>query len=97
MADTKKVTPQMSASALKKLAKEMGFELSKVQKTVDKVQPKKPRGMRGGGAAKKMMRGGAAKKMMRGGAATAKKKPSMMRGGGMAKAKKMMRGGKVKK
>ena len=97
MAATKKVTPQMSASALKKLAKEMGFELSKVQKTVDKVQPKKPRGMRGGGAAKKMMRGGAAKKMMRGGAATAKKKPSMMRGGGMAKAKKMMRGGKVKK
>jgi hypothetical protein len=97
MADTKKVTPQMSASALKKLAKEMGFELSKVQKTVDRVQPKKPRGMRGGGAAKKMMRGGAAKKMMRGGAATAKKKPSMMRGGGMAKAKKMMRGGKVKK
>ena len=97
MADTKKVTPQMSAAALKKLAKEMGFELSKVQKTVDKVQPKKPRGMRGGGAAKKMMRGGAAKKMMRGGAATAKKKPSMMRGGGMAKAKKMMRGGKVKK
>ncbi len=97
MADTKKVTPQMSASALKKLAKEMGFELNKVQKTVDKVQPKKPRGMRGGGAAKKMMRGGAAKKMMRGGAATAKKKPSMMRGGGMAKAKKMMRGGKVKK
>ena len=89
MADTKKVTPQMSAAALKKLAKEMGFDITK-------VQPKKPRGMRRGGAAKKMMRGGAAKKMMRGGMAT-KKKPSMMRGGGMAKAKKMMRGGKVKK
>ena len=53
MADTKKVTPQMSASALA-LAKEMGFELNKVQKTVDKVQPKKPRGMRGGGAVKMM-------------------------------------------
>ena len=78
MADTKKVTPQMSAAALKKLAKEMGFDITKVK-------------------SKGMMRGGAAKKMMRGGAATAKKKPSMMRGGGMAKAKKMMRGGKVKK
>ena len=62
MADTKKVTPQMSASALKKLAKEMGFELSKVQKTVDRVTPKKPRGMMRGGAAKKMMRGGKVKK-----------------------------------
>ena len=78
MADTKKVTPQMSAAALKKLAKQMGFDITKVK-------------------SKGMMRGGAAKKMMRGGAATAKKKPSMMRGGGMAKAKKMMRGGKVKK
>jgi hypothetical protein len=74
----KPVTPQMSAAALKKLAKEMGFDITKVK-------------------SKGMMRGGAAKKMMRGGAATAKKKPSMMRGGGMAKAKKMMRGGKVKK
>ena len=78
MADTKKVTPQMSAAALKKLAKQMGFDITKVK-------------------SKGMMRGGAAKKMMRGGAATAKKKPSMMRGGGMAKATKMMRGGKVKK
>lgn len=81
MANNKKikpVTPQMSAAALKKLAKEMGFDITKVK-------------------SKGMMRGGAAKKMMRGGAATAKKKPSMMRGGGMAKAKKMMRGGKVKK
>ena len=81
MADTKKatpVTPQMSAAALKKLAREMGFDITKVK-------------------GKGMMRGGAAKKMMRGGAATAKKKPSKMRGGGMAKAKKMMRGGKVKK
>ena len=81
MANDKKikpVTPQMSAAALKKLAKEMGFDITKVK-------------------SKGMMRGGAAKKMMRGGAATAKKKPSMMRGGGMAKAKKMMRGGKVKK
>ena len=83
----KPVTPQMSAAALKKLAKEMGFDITKV----------KSKGMMRGGAAKKMMRGGAAKKMMRGGAATAKKKPSMIRGGGMAKAKKMMRGGKVKK
>lgn len=74
----KPVTPQMSAAALKKLAREMGFDITKVK-------------------SKGMMRGGAAKKMMRGGAATAKKKPSMMRGGGMAKAKKMMRGGKVKK
>tara|TARA_R100000278_G_C5468354_1_gene163563 strand:- start:872 stop:1117 length:246 start_codon:yes stop_codon:yes gene_type:complete len=74
----KPVTPQMSAAALKKLAKQMGFDITKVK-------------------SKGMMRGGAAKKMMRGGAATAKKKPSMMRGGGMAKAKKMMRGGKVKK
>lgn len=74
----KPVTPQMSAAALKKLAKEMGFDITKVK-------------------SKGMMRGGAAKKMMRGGAATAKKKPTMMRGGGMAKAKKMMRGGKVKK
>lgn len=81
MANDKKikpVTPQMSAAALKKLAKQMGFDITKVK-------------------SKGMMRGGAAKKMMRGGAATAKKKPSMMRGGGMAKAKKMMRGGKVKK
>ena len=62
MADTKKVTPQMSASALNKLAKERGFELSKVQKTVDRVKPKKPRGMMRGGAAKKMMRGGKVKK-----------------------------------
>ena len=53
MADTKKVTPQMSASALKKLAKEMGFELSKVQKTVDRVQPKKPSGMMRGGKVQK--------------------------------------------
>ena len=89
MANDKKikpVTPQMSAAALKKLAKEMGFELSKVQSEIKRQDAK--------GC---MMRGGAAKKMMRGGAATAKKKPSMMRGGGMAKAKKMMRGGKVKK
>ena len=66
MPGDKKVTPQMSAAALKKLAKEMGFDITKV----------KP------------------KKMMRGGMAT-KQKPAMMRGGG--KAKKMMRGGKVKK
>ena len=75
MPGDKKVTPQMSAAALKKLAKEMGFDITKA----------KP---------KKMKRGGAAKKMMRGGMAT-KQKPAMMRGGG--KAKKMMRGGKVKK
>ena len=67
MANDKKikpVTPQMSAAALKKLAKQMGFDITKV---------KSAKGMMRGGAAKKMMRGGAAKKMMRGGAATAKK------------------------
>lgn len=79
MPGDKKVTPQMSAAALKKLAKEMGFDITK---PVVKAKPKK------------MKRGGAAKKMMRGGMAT-KQKPAMMRGGG--KAKKMMRGGKVKK
>jgi len=65
MADSKKVTPQMSAAALKKLAKEMGFDITK-------AKPK---------AAKGMMRGGAAKKMMRGGMATAKKPAMMRGGG----------------
>ena len=40
MADTKKVTPQMSASALKKLAKEMGFELLKFKKPLIKYNLK---------------------------------------------------------
>ena len=52
MADTKKVTPQMSAAALKKLAKQMGFDITKT----------KGKGMMRGGAAKKMMRGGKVKK-----------------------------------
>ena len=51
MADTMKVTPQMSVSALKKLAKEMGFELSKVRKPLIKYNLKAKR-LRGGGAAK---------------------------------------------
>lgn len=71
----KPVTPQMSAAALKKLAKEMGFDITKV----------KPKGMMRGGAAKKMMRGGAATKkkptMMRGGGMAKK----MMRGGKVKK------------
>ena len=75
MADTKKVTPQMSAAALKKLAKEMGFDITKV----------KSKGMMRGGAAKKMMRGGMATKkkptMMRGGG----KAKKMMRGGKVKK------------
>ena len=55
MADNKKpnpVTPEMSAAALRELAKKMGFNLTRV----------KPKGMMGGGKAKKMMRGGKAKK-----------------------------------
>ena len=55
MANDKKikpVTPQMSAAALKKLAKQMGFDITKV----------KSKGMMRGGAAKKMMRGGKVKK-----------------------------------
>lgn len=71
----KPVTPQMSAAALKKLAKEMGFDITKV----------KAKGMMRGGAAKKMMRGGAATKkkptMMRGGGMAKK----MMRGGKVKK------------
>jgi hypothetical protein len=88
MADNKKpnpVTPEMSAAALRELAKKMGFNLTRV----------KPKGMMGGGKAKKMMRGGKAKKMMRGGGVSPRKAMAMgMMGGG--KAKKMMRGGKAK-
>ena len=78
MADNKKpnpVTPQMSAAALRELAKKMGFSLTRV----------KPKGMMGGGKAKKMMRGGG----------VSPRKAMGMMGGG--KAKKMMRGGKAKK
>lgn len=69
MADTKKVTPQMSAAALKKLAKEMGFDITKV----------KSKGMMRGGAAKKPMRA------MRGGGSMMKKPMRMKRGGSAKK------------